>query len=95
VQKFVESGMGLMYQDPEYDKYTFEHEADSDCLKRLDICKAICCKFPFALSRQDVEEGIVRWEFRSYSAFLDSLHYRMSYTNQAQGSAFKRERCVP
>jgi Fe-S-cluster containining protein len=63
VKKFVESGIGLMYQDPEYDKYTFEHEADINCEDRLPICKAICCKFPFALSRQDVEEGIVRWDF--------------------------------
>lgn len=63
VRKFVESGMGLMYQDPEEDKYTFEKESHVDCEKRLDICKAICCKLPFALSRQDVKEGIVSWEF--------------------------------
>lgn len=63
VRKFVESGIGLMYQDPECDKYTFEHEADVDCQSRLHICKAVCCKFPFALSRQDVEEGMIRWEF--------------------------------
>ncbi len=42
VQNFKESGIGLMYQDPEYDKYTFEHEAHLDCLSRLHICKAIC-----------------------------------------------------
>jgi Fe-S-cluster containining protein len=63
VRKFTESGIGLMYQDPEYDKYTFDHEAHLDCLSRLHICKAICCKFPFALSKQDVEEGIIRWDF--------------------------------
>ena len=55
--------MGLMYQDPEYDKYTFDQEADVDCRSRLDICKEVCYKLPFALSRQDVEEGIIRWEF--------------------------------
>jgi len=63
VKKFTESGIGLMYQDPEYDKYTFDQEAYVDCLSRLPVCKAICCKFPFALSRQDVEEGIIRWNF--------------------------------
>ncbi len=63
VNRFVESGMGLMYQDPEYDKYTFDKEADVDCQSRLDVCKAVCCKLPFALSKQDVEEGIIRWEF--------------------------------
>lgn len=52
-----------MYQDPEYDKYTFDQEAHVDCESRLDVCKASCCKLPFALSKQDVEEGIIRWEF--------------------------------
>jgi hypothetical protein len=63
VRKFVESGIGLMYQDPEYDKYSFEHEARVDCQSRLHICKAICCRFPFALSKQDMEERIIRWDF--------------------------------
>jgi len=53
--------------DSEYDKYTFKHEVQVDCQSRLHICKAVCCRFPFALSRQDVEEGIINWEFgRSY-----------------------------
>ncbi|MCZ7362148.1 MAG: YkgJ family cysteine cluster protein [Candidatus Methanoperedens sp.] len=64
VKKFVESGMGLMYQDPEEDKYVFESESFVDCGSRLHACRAICCKLPFALSKQDVKEGIVRWEFR-------------------------------
>jgi len=86
VNKFVESGIGLMYQDTESDKYTFEHEAKVDCQSRLPFCKAICCKFPFALSRQDVEEGIVKWEFArpylinhdpdGYCCHLDRETYR-------------------
>jgi len=52
-----------MYQDPEYDKYTFDKEADVDYESRLDVCKALCCKLPFALSKQDVQEEIIRWEF--------------------------------
>lgn len=63
VKKFVESGIGLLYQDSEEDKYAFERGACVDCRDRLNICKAVCCKFPFALSRQDVEEGIIHWEF--------------------------------
>ena len=63
VQKFKESGLGLMYQDPEYDKYAFEHESHVDCENRLHACKAMCCKFPFALSQQDIEEGIIKWDF--------------------------------
>jgi Fe-S-cluster containining protein len=63
VRNFVESGIGILYQDTECDKYTFEHESGVDCLSRLPVCKAICCKFPFALSKQDVEEGLIHWEF--------------------------------
>jgi len=63
LRKFTESGLGLMYQDPEYDKYAFDHGVDVDCDGRLHICRAACCKIPFALSRQDVSEGIIRWEF--------------------------------
>ncbi len=76
VQRFAESGMGLMYQDPEYDKYKFEHAACVDCQSRLEVCKATCCKLPFALSRQDVEERIVRWEFgRPYLIAHDTDGY--------------------
>ncbi|MCD4807858.1 MAG: hypothetical protein K8R13_09905 [Methanococcoides sp.] len=59
VRNFVESDIGLLYQDSECDKYTFEQEARVDCLSRLPACKAVCCKFPFALSKQDVEEGLI------------------------------------
>lgn len=86
VQKFVAAGIGLMYQDPEYDKYTFEHESQVDCLSRLQSCKAVCCRLPFALSRQDVEESIIRWDFAhpyliahdddSYCVHLDKKTYK-------------------
>ena len=47
---------------PEYDKYAFEGAAEIDCASRVHLCKAACCRLPFALSKQDVREGIVRWE---------------------------------
>jgi hypothetical protein len=62
-EQFRKSGLGLLYQDPEYDKYTFEHIAHVDCDNRLHSCNALCCKFPFALSQQDIEEGILHWDF--------------------------------
>lgn len=63
VKNFVDSGMGLMYQDGEDDKYKFDKEAKIDCESCLSVCKAACCKMPFALSKQDVDEGVIRWEF--------------------------------
>ena len=55
-------GNGALFQDPEYDKYAFEYEAKVDCAARIHACKGACCRLPFALSRQDVREGIVHWE---------------------------------
>lgn len=63
VKNFVESGLGLMYQDMEHDKYQFEQNADVDCKSCLNVCQAACCKMPFALSKQDIDEGILKWEF--------------------------------
>jgi Fe-S-cluster containining protein len=62
-EKFSDRGMGVVYQKPEADKYAFTDGVAIDCENRLHLCHAACCKLPFALSRQDVEEGIVRWEF--------------------------------
>lgn len=63
IEKMQNDGFGILVQEPECDKYDFPHQADVNCESRLPICKAVCCKFPFALSRQDVEEGVVRWDF--------------------------------
>lgn len=60
---FADRGMGVMYQHPERDKYSFAKQTGIDCEARVPLCKAACCRLPFALSRQDVEEGVVRWDF--------------------------------
>jgi len=96
VQKFKESGIGLMCQDPEYDKYTFKHEARVDCHSRLHICKAICCKFSFALSRQDVEERIIRWDFgRPYLIAHDSDGYCVHLDRKTYQCTVHESRPVP
>lgn len=63
VKKFVTSGIGMVFQDSEDDKYEFAQQACLECDTRLSVCRAACCKFPFALSKQDVEEGIIRLDF--------------------------------
>lgn len=45
----------------ERDKYTVEG-ADIDCAARIPLCKAACCRLDFALSKQDLAEGVVRWD---------------------------------
>jgi Fe-S-cluster containining protein len=96
VNKFVESKIGLLYQDPECDKYTFEHEAEVDCGNRRHICRAICCKFPFALSRQDVEEGDIRWEFgRPYLIAHDDDGYCVHLDRESYRCTVWERRPVP
>lgn len=63
LEKFSERGMGVVYQKPEYDKYSFAGEARVDCENRIRLCRAACCRLRFALSKQDVEEGLLRWNF--------------------------------
>jgi Fe-S-cluster containining protein len=61
-EQFRQNGNGVMLQDPEYDKYNFELEVEVDCASRVHLCRAACCRLPFALSKQDIREGIVRWD---------------------------------
>ncbi len=44
------------------DKYAVP-AVEIDCEARLALCKAACCRRPFALSTQDLEEGVLRWDF--------------------------------
>ena len=57
-----QQGTGVVLQTPEQDKYAFQGEAKIDCENRIHLCKAACCRLPFALSKQDVREGIVHWD---------------------------------
>ena len=62
-EKFADQGMGVARQEPEHDKYTFQNTVRIDCENRLHLCKAACCRMRFALSKQDVEEGVLKWDF--------------------------------
>ena len=59
---FVEKGMAVAILEHEVSKYALEDAAEVDCANRLHLCRAACCRLPFALSKEDVEEGVVRWD---------------------------------
>jgi hypothetical protein len=62
-KKNSEKGVGVLIQEePEYDKYNFEGEAQIDCENRVHLCRAACCRLPFALSKQDIREGVIHWD---------------------------------
>jgi Fe-S-cluster containining protein len=60
-KRFVSKGMGVALQDPELDKYKLQAEAKVDCENRVHLCKAACCRMLFPLSRQDIMEGVIKW----------------------------------
>lgn len=44
------------------DKYTAT-PSTPPCAELIPICHARCCKLRFALSTQDLDEGIIRWDY--------------------------------
>ena len=63
IKDFFDQGMGVVLLESEHsDKYDYPASAEIDCAARIHVCKAVCCKLNFALSEQDVQEGILRWE---------------------------------
>jgi len=44
------------------DKYQVVQDDPPPCDQLLPICGARCCSFEFALSSQDLDEGVVRWD---------------------------------
>jgi Fe-S-cluster containining protein len=62
-KKNVDKGVGvLIMEGPVGDKYAFEGEAKIDCESRIPLCRASCCRLPFALSKQDIREGVIHWD---------------------------------
>jgi Fe-S-cluster containining protein len=60
-QEYLERGMAVAMQEFGVSKYDFKGAAEIDCESRIHLCKAACCRLPFALSKEDVQEGIVKW----------------------------------
>lgn len=52
---------GVELLEDESDKYAVQGN-EIDCAARVHLCKAACCRLDFKLSRQDIDEGVVRWD---------------------------------
>lgn len=53
---------------PSVDKYQITELPQIDCAARIPLCKGRCCTLTFPLSFQDLDEGVVRWDYsRPYS----------------------------
>jgi hypothetical protein len=76
IVQLKEKGLGVMLQEEEEDKYGFKGEARIDCENRVQFCHAACCRLRFALSKQDVYEGVIKWELgRPYLIAQDKDGY--------------------
>ena len=81
----------MLLQDPEYDKYTFAGGVRIDCENRVHLCRAACCRLPFALSKQDIQEGtcagisasriMIAQEEDGYCTHLDRSCHRCTVTS--------------
>jgi Fe-S-cluster containining protein len=75
-KRFLDKGMGVHLQEPEQDKYAIQGSVEINCGDRVHLCQAACCRLWFPLSRQDVDEGVVKWDLRfPYIIAQDDQHY--------------------
>jgi hypothetical protein len=96
VKKNSDKGVGVLLQEPEYDKYTFQAEAKIDCENRVHLCKAACCRLPFALSKQDIREGVVRWDLgQPYIIAQEKDGYCSHFDRSCQNCTIRQHRPVP
>jgi len=52
----------VRWSNDEVDKYSLTEVPPIPCTELLPICKARCCRLTFYITRQDIEEGVVKWE---------------------------------
>ncbi|MEA3283178.1 MAG: YkgJ family cysteine cluster protein [Euryarchaeota archaeon] len=94
-EKFREIGMGAAFQEEEQDKYGID-DVQIDCEERKHLCKAACCKMSFALSRQDIKEGIVKWDLgHPYMIAKEEDGYCTHFEKTERGCGIWKNRPVP
>lgn len=60
ITRALELGICAVYGDEDPD----EADAEVPCGRRLDTCKAICCTFQFALTKDEVRRGQIKHDSR-------------------------------
>ena len=84
--ELTENGLGLFLNDRHEDKYALGPLAEIDCAARIHLCRAACCTLRFPLSRQDVEEGVLRWDYgRPYWNLRDESGYCVHCSAESRG----------
>jgi Fe-S-cluster containining protein len=62
---FQQKRVGVRMDEAYPDKYAIPPDSlpKIDCASRLHLCRGACCALVFPLSAQDIEEGVMRWEY--------------------------------
>jgi hypothetical protein len=95
-RQLFERGMAVAMQEFGTSKYEFEGGAEIDCENRIPQCRASCCKLPFALSKQDVQEGVVRWDLgRPYLIAQEADHYCTHLNREGHACGIYAQRPIP
>jgi hypothetical protein len=55
--------MGRLHLATELDKYAIAIDDAPPCEELLPVCEARCCRLPFPLSTQDLDERVIRWDY--------------------------------
>jgi len=96
LESYLDRGMGVAMQEDERDKYTFSETVNIDCASRVHLCHAACCRMSFALSQQDVEEGVVKWDLgRPYLIAQDSDGYCRHLDRESNSCTVREQRPLP
>jgi Fe-S-cluster containining protein len=94
--QYRELGQGVVVQDPETDKYSFEATAVIDCASKVAFCRASCCRLPFALSKQDINERLVQWDFsRPYMIAQGQSNYCVHLHAEKKCCSIREHRPTP
>lgn len=95
-RQYRDRGYGVVVQDPESDKYAFEGAAEIDCPSKVAYCRASCCRLPFALSKQDIREKIVQWDFsRPYMIAHGPGNYCVHIDGESKRCNIRDQRPAP
>lgn len=94
--QYVERGMAVAMQEFAVSKYAFQDGAEIDCENRVHLCQAACCRLPLALSREDVQEGVVRWDLgQPYIIARDEDGYCTHLNRQTSRCTIYNRRPIP
>ena len=63
-----------------------------DCESRWSQCRAACCRLGYALGTQDLEEGVVKWSYRTPYAIKRETDGWCTHLNDGCACAIRAQR---